>query len=102
MNFSLSKRNLYTFHHIVSRSIGGVDAINNGAILTKKAHDLLHLLEIVCFDASIDLQNIFIGINESNCPPTVEIKGEIDEIMYHIFIQDIYIFIKAKVKKYQK
>ncbi len=92
MNFFVTKRNPLTFHHIVPRSIGGKDVISNGAILTRKAHDLLHLLEKICPDAFIDLQNIFIQINMSCAHPDDETIEAIDEILYHVFTQDKYPF----------
>lgn len=92
MNFTLSRKNPYTFHHIVSRSDGGIDDISNGAILTRKAHDLLHLLERVCPDAYMDLEEIFILINERRKPVSDEFIEKIDEILYRVFTQDKYVF----------
>jgi hypothetical protein len=77
MNFALSKSNPYTFHHIVEKSKGGEKIIDNGAILTRKAHTFLHTLENVCPDAYRDLQNVFVKINASKKPVTEEIVGEI-------------------------
>ena len=92
MNFNLTRRNPYTFHHIVSRSDGGEDSINNGAILTRRAHDLLHLLEFVCPSAFNDLQNVFIRINRSQNGVTDEDICEIDSILYGVFNNDGYEF----------
>ena len=93
MNFALSRRNPYTFHHIVSRSDGGGDSVLNGAILTRRAHNLLHILEYVCPKAYQDLEDIFIRINCSNKPVTNELIKEIDDIMHAIFTNDGYDFI---------
>ncbi len=118
MNFALTRRNPYTFHHIVSRSNGGADSIENGAILTRKAHDLLHLLEYICPDAYRKLQIIFTEINVSRKAPSEEHIHEIDEILHDVFSGNGYEFIidvdlsefsdiyygnrKSKVKKLRK
>lgn len=90
MNFALSKNNPYTFHHIVEKSKGGDKSIDNGAILTRKAHSFLHMLENVCPDAYHDLQNVFVKINETKQPVTQEIVNEIDKILYNLLIADRY------------
>lgn len=93
MNFVLTRRNPYTFHHIISRSDGGEDSIENGAILTRKAHNLIHILEYACPDAYHDLQEIFVRINGSNSPATNKTLNEIDDILYDIFNLEKYQFI---------
>ena len=90
MNFTLSRRNPYTFHHIISRSDGGDDTIENGAILTRRAHDLLHILEYVCPGVYEKLKELFIKINVSRKAPDVEIKKEIEEILHDIFDGSTY------------
>ena len=90
MNFTLSRRNPYTFHHIISRSDGGDDTIENGAILTRRAHDLLHILEYVCPEVYEKLKELFIKINVSRKAPDVEIKKEIEEILHDIFDGSTY------------
>ena len=92
MNFVITRRNPYTFHHIKSRSEGGADSIENGAILTRRAHDLIHLLEFVCPSAYKDLQDVFIRINRSHKPLDEEIISEIDGILYDIFSKEKYEF----------
>ncbi len=93
MNFKLSRDNPYTYHHIVKKSNGGDKSIDNGAILTRRAHSFLHMLEKSCPDAYNDLQNVFMKINGSKNPPTEEIIREVDEILYKIFISQEYEFI---------
>ena len=92
MNFVLTRRNPFTFHHIVPKSDGGEDSVDNGAILTRRAHDLIHILEIACPDAYIDLQNVFIKINESKHPITDDVLEEIDDILYNVFTHSGYDF----------
>ena len=90
MNFALTRNNPYTYHHIVEKSKGGDKSIDNGAILTRKAHTFLHMLENICPEAYEDLQNVFVKINATKRPVTQEIVNEIDHILYNIFIADKY------------
>ncbi len=92
MNFVLSKKNPYTYHHINEEHNGGVKSIDNGAILTRKAHDLLNILEKFCPDAYDDLQKVFMRINGEKKPLTNEIIKEIDQILYRVLISCEYIF----------
>ena len=93
MNFALTRKNPYTFHHIKSRSDGGEDIIENGAILTRRAHDLLHILEYACPTAFNELQKIFMKINLSKSPITHDILDEIDDILYNVFNHEKYEFL---------
>ncbi len=92
MNFVLSKNNPYTFHHIQEKHNGGPKSIDNGAILTRDAHNLLNMLEKFCPDAYNDLQNVFTKINLSKEPINDEIIKEIDEILYKVLISKEYQF----------
>lgn len=97
MNFALSKKNPYTYHHIVESLNGGKKSIDNGAILTKRAHRLLHKLQVYCPDAYNDLQDVFRRINDSKQPVTQEFVDEIDNILKKILITKEYEF---KTKEY--
>ena len=92
MNFALTKNNPYTYHHIQEKHNGGDRSIDNGAILTRNAHNLLHMLEKFCPDAYEDLQNVFAKINGSKKPVTDEIIQEIDDILYKVLISHEYEF----------
>lgn len=85
MNYDVTKKNPYSYHHIVKRSEGGKSRIDNGAILTKLSHQFLHFLENVCPDAFADFQRLFRKINDTNAPITQELIEEADEIMRSIF-----------------
>lgn len=97
MNFALSKKNPYTYHHITESLNGGQKTIDNGAILTKRAHRLLHKLQVYCPDAYNDLQDVFRKINDSKEPVTQEFVDEIDEILKKVLITKEYEF---KTKEY--
>ena len=90
MNFALSKNNPYTYHHIVEKSKGGDKSIDNGAILTRKAHSFLHMLENVCPEAYNDLQNVFAKINGTKKPVTQELIDETDTILYNLLVNNKY------------
>lgn len=90
MNFKLTKDNPYTYHHIVEKRRGGDKSIDNGAILTKRAHSFLHTLEKVCPDAYNDLQKVFAKINDSKTQPSEEIISEIDNILYKVLVSHEY------------
>ena len=93
MNFILTRKNPYTFHHIIPKSNGGEDVLENGAILTRRAHDLIHILEYACPCAYQDLQDVFTEINFSKKPPTYEILNKIDDILYNVFNHEKYEFL---------
>ena len=92
MNFTLSKSNPYTYHHILERNNGGERSVDNGAILTKKAHRFLNLLQMVYPDAYDDLQDVFRRINASKQPMVQEYIDEIDEILRKVLITKEYKF----------
>ena len=84
--------NPYTYHHIIEERSGGHTTIENGAILTESAHNLLNVLDCFCYKAYDDLQKEFRKINGSGLPPTNEIMKEIDAILYKVFFTDEYRF----------
>ena len=45
MGYKLSKKNPFTYHHIIEKRNGGGVTIDNGAILTRIAHDDLNRIE---------------------------------------------------------
>ena len=90
MNFALAKNNPYNFHHIVERRNGGEKSIDNGAILTRKAHTFLHMLENICPEAYQDLQEVFIRINGTKRPVTQDIVNEVDRILHNLLIGEKY------------
>ncbi len=84
MNFKERQGNLYTYHHIQERRNGGHKTVENGAILTHRAHDLLNMIEVRCPKIYDQLQEVFRRINASNEPPTNDDIKEIDLILYRV------------------
>lgn len=69
MGYEVSKDNPYTFHHIKKRCHGGKEIIENGAILTKNAHEYLHLIETRDLEIYQYINNVLMQINEQNFEP---------------------------------
>ena len=90
MNFSFTKGNPFTYHHIDEKCNGGERSIDNGAILTKKAHRFLNLLQLVYPDAYNDLQNVFRKINGTKEPVAQDFIDEIDEILNKVLVTKEY------------
>ena len=69
MGYKLNKDNPYTYHHIVKREHGGKETIENGAILTRIAHEYLNILEIRDREKYIYVNNVLKQINEQGFGP---------------------------------
>ena len=67
MGFKISKRNFLTFHHITKRCMKGLEDIDNGALLGKKSHELLNMIEIFDEDLYNRWNDLFMDINASKC-----------------------------------
>ena len=61
-----------TRHHIVKRCKEGIDGIENYALLTTSSHRLLHYLEDNYYEAYIELNELFLSLNRSLLPPTID------------------------------
>lgn len=82
MGYIRSTTNFFTYHHLIKQCYGGPTTIDNGAILTKNAHNKLNRLYI-CNPLMFDLwQELFWEINKSMCPPTSEHKEKMLEYRY--------------------
>lgn len=80
MDVRLTRHNPYTFHHIKEERKGGLYIIDNGAILTKKAHTLLNYLEINEPKRYDEFQKLFKYLNKTEEPPKEEYFMEIDNV----------------------
>lgn len=69
MGYKLNKDNLYTYHHIVKKEHGGEETIENGAILTKIAHEYLHKIECKDIELYNYINNVLKQINEQGFGP---------------------------------
>lgn len=65
MGFVIDKKSSLTFHHIVKAENGGKCSMDNGAILTKNAHDFLHCIEGKNIEIYNEINNLFKIINSN-------------------------------------
>ena len=70
-----------TRHHIVKRENGGENGISNYALLTKKSHIFLHYLEDNYNKEYNYLNEMFMSLNRSLCPPTEEYYEEVRKVV---------------------
>lgn len=81
MGYKLNKKNPYTYHHIFKKVYGDFKTIDNGAILTVEAHELLHYLEQKDFESYRELNRLFRELNATRQPPTREYYKEIHKVL---------------------
>lgn len=70
MGYHLERNNPYTYHHIVKRCHGGEETKENGAILTRIAHEYLHIVESRELQLYVELNKVLKEINEQHYRPT--------------------------------
>ena len=68
MGYNISKKNYVSYHHINEKRNGGLETIENGAILTRTSHLLLHRIELLNYDLYLEWQLLFLDINKSRKP----------------------------------
>ena len=69
MGYKLNKDNPYTYHHLIKRENGGKETIENGAILTRIAHEYLHKIECKDIELYNYINNVLKQINEQGFGP---------------------------------
>lgn len=81
MSFKICSSRSLTYHHIIKVEDGGKTIVNNGAILTKKAHDFLHCIEHNEFKIYSEINDLFhiINTNVNKCS-----KNELEHIRFLI------------------
>lgn len=80
MNYRIT-RNQLTFHHIIKKSDGGREVVENGAILMSNPHQYLHTIEFADYETYIALNKIFGYINEQKHEPTAEQRQIIEYLL---------------------
>lgn len=80
MGYGVTPDNTLTYHHIIKVEDGGDASIENGAILTSRAHSRLHSIEVLDPKLYEEYQYWFRLINDMQCPPTFEVM----QIMYNL------------------
>lgn len=80
MNYVIVNEEL-TYHHIVKEECGGKLSLDNGALLTSRAHEYLHLIErtdIVIYDR---INQILKDINTQKHAPNYRQRKKIDLLL---------------------
>ena len=73
MHTSITKKdNVFTIHHIHEAVYGGKTTIDNAALLLKKSHRLLNMLESHDYNLYFAWNDLFRDINVSKKPPSDE------------------------------
>ena len=80
MGIPITKNNVLSFHHIIKRK-NGLTIVDNGALLTKRAHRKLNILESHNKELFEMWQELFISINATMSPPNDEHKELMKEYM---------------------
>lgn len=101
MGFKLSNNNTYTFHHIRERRAGGKEEMENGAILTRFAHQFLNYLDRHNKRAYNDYQAIFRQINKNKGPIPDDLLEDIYGMMLDIFYYNEYRISNRELDYYE-
>lgn len=101
MGFKLSNNNAYTFHHIRERRAGGKEEMENGAILTRFAHQFLNYLDLHNKRAYNDYQAIFRQINKNKGPIPDDLLEDIYGMMLDIFYYNDYRISNRELDYYE-
>lgn len=70
MGYKLDKN--ATFHHIEKKENGGLETIDNGAVLNPYAHEYLHIIEYKDIATYLAINKILKIINMQQDKPTIE------------------------------
>ena len=68
LNYQITKNNILTLHHVIKVADGGLLRRDNSALLTKKAHRVLHICEHRDFVLYSEINDFFKEIIASGSP----------------------------------
>lgn len=80
MNYQV-KRSEMTFHHIRKKEDGGLEVVENGALLMPTAHQYLHIIEYKEYGTYEALNKMFLVINGQMKEPTKEQRDIIEFLL---------------------
>lgn len=80
LNYRLVKKDL-TYHHILKKSDGGKETIENGALLMPISHQYLHLIECKDMETYNAINKLFSYINMQKHEPTIQQRVYIDYLL---------------------
>ena len=96
--YKVSKDNPYTYHHLIKRCNFGKKTIENGAILTKNAHEYLHIVETRTLELYVYINNVLKQINEQGHEPLLRQILAIDYLL-KLFEKDHINDVSSKNKR---
>ena len=102
MHFKITEENKLTYHHICKQESGGEENIENGAILTKNAHELLHCIERKNIKFYIEINKLFKEINKKTIHPGEGNLNQIKELVLKYLELGYPTPKKLKVRKIKK
>jgi hypothetical protein len=73
-----------TKHHIKKKQYDGEDTIDNYALLTTSSHHLIHYLEEKYYKDYLNINNLFIKLNQSKKKPDLDYYKDINIILKRI------------------
>lgn len=89
---------IITYHHIEKEEDGGLYTIDNGALLTHRAHDYLHYIEKIDTGLYEDINKVLKEINNSKCEPSYNQRLKIELLLYEFELKNCDKIIKKKEK----
>ena len=92
MGYKITPQNYISYHHILEKRNGGKETVDNGAILSKDSHILLHKLEQINYDLYLHWQLLFININEKKAPLDDDSLWEIEVLLKET--KDFFVSLK--------
>ena len=114
MGYRIKKTHDLTYHHlIIPKRNGGEESIENGAILIKRSHKYLHLIEKKDDDIYIELRNLLIKENKIGKLELVilrdinkllnefEKKYDVNDIYKNRFLKQVDKDILDNIEKYE-
>ncbi len=84
LGYEINSPSDLTRHHIIKKEKGGIDDINNYALLTTNSHRLLHLLEDNYNNSYIRLNELFKELNNSKKPPNSDYYKNVNIILKRV------------------
>lgn len=85
-----------TYHHIIKKEDGGLITLDNGVLLTDRAHIYLHKIERIDKEIYIKINKIFKEINDNKLPINNKQKAKIHLLMLIFEIKNADRLIKKK------
>ena len=101
MNFLIIDNEL-TYHHIVKREDGGGLTFSNGALLTPRAHNYLHLIEKYDIEIYDKINEIFKAINNQKHKPSNNQKKIIDLLLLEFEVKNANKIVRKKEQTNKK